>query len=86
MTEGNTKPHLVAVPSGRQPKKAQAATIYDKYVKAGKLTDHEVSWGAAFFRKLSDDLLQCGPTFSHSSREANRVANALEDIKRERGI
>lgn len=77
---------MAAVPSGQRPKQAQAAVVYDKYVKGGKLTDHEVTWGAEFYRNLADQLLQCGPTFSHPYKEANRVAMALEDFKRERGI
>lgn len=82
----DSKPHLMVVPNGRAPKQAQAALIHDKWVKGRSLTDHEVLWGANFYRTLADQLLQCGAHFALAYAQANNLAIALEDFKRNRGI
>lgn len=86
MTEGNKVAHLRVVPSSSAIKSAQAATIHNKLTKGVELTNTEVMFGGRFYRDLADRLIQCGPAFALAHAQALNMADALEEIKKKRGI
>lgn len=92
MTDTDKKPHLAIVPGlpaatiAARIKTAQAATIHDKLIRGIELTTTEVTFGGQFYRDLADRLIQCGPTFALAHAQALNMADALEEIKKKRGI
>jgi len=54
------------------------SNIYKAFVAGNSLTDAQVNAGVIFFKSLADGLIQCGPVFHTSFKEANQVYMHLE--------
>lgn len=59
-------------------------SIYQKFQGGDKLSDQEISIGIDHFKRMANDLGQCGPNFHLAWLEANRVYTRLEEFQTER--
>lgn len=53
--------------------------IYEAVIVGHNLTTEELEAGRNFMFQLARDLRQLGPVFNLASKEAQRVANTLDD-------
>lgn len=60
--------------------------IYHKYINGCKLTDNELKTAVPFWKKLSEDLFDCGPVFRLSANEAQHFYRAIEAFSNARQL
>lgn len=60
--------------------------IYEKYCDGDHLTNFKVLDGLKFFTDLATNLSLCGPVFRLAFLEANRIADRLNDIAKNREL